>query len=81
MEGREAGEPACSRTEGAQGTPGEGLQPCIPPTSFFSYITSPKSFCCFFWGTSSSLQLCCRVRSVADGVHRLKKTVLPSCWV
>lgn len=38
------------QAEGAQGTPGEGLQWCVPPPPLFSYITSPKSICCFFSG-------------------------------
>lgn len=63
-------------TQGTQGTPVEGLQGYIPP--FFSYNTSPENFCCFFWGTSSSLQLCCGGWSAADGICCRKKAVLRS---
>lgn len=62
--------------EGTPGTPGEGSQGYIP--LFFSYSTSPKNFCCFFWGTSISLQLCCGGWSAADDICCCKKAVLCS---
>lgn len=62
--------------EGTPGTPGEGSQGYIP--LFFSYSTSPKNFCCFFWGTSISLQLCCGGWSAADDICCCKKAVLHS---
>lgn len=62
--------------EGTPGTPGEGPQGYIP--LFFSYSTSPKNFCCFFWGTSISLQLRCRGWSAAGDICCCKKAVLRS---
>lgn len=50
MEGREAGEPACSRTEGAQGMPGEGLKPCIPSSLFFPTLLVLKVSAAFSGG-------------------------------
>lgn len=80
VEGREAGEPAGSRTEGAQGMPGEGLQPCIPPSLFFPILLVLKVSAAFSGGLPAPCSSVAGSGAWLMACTALKKAVLPSCW-